>query len=191
MLTNTPHQVPLDTLVDSRFIEGTYPLFDRSSPDNAEGDDDGSEDGNSSVKPPEQQDLRQRGQHIRKRKTSSCFGGLFDPSLELGVHLYRMGPLNNYSRAGESREDMAELARVAALHLRVPKDGTEVRSSGGGQGPGSPPPIVLWKPPSLVEKGKVGRDGCGSDAVSLFARPQMEPGRIGDTTRRGDDGVGG
>lgn len=176
--------MPLENLIDNRFVEGTYPLFDTSSsPEKYEegerGDNERSVD--DSLEPPERWNLEKIGQpRIRRSKTSSCFGGLFDPSLELGVHLYRMGPLNNYS----SRSSV-ERARAAA------PDQNEARSSGGDRGPVPSPPAVLWKPPSLIERGKVGLDGCGcNSAVSLFARPQTEAKIIGDASSDGE-GAGG
>lgn len=194
---NTPYQVPLDSLVDSRCIEGTYPLFDSSCPENVEGESADGKDNNGSA--------RRQDQHNQRRRTSSCFGGLFDPSLELGVHLYRMGPLNNYRTADRSARNAAtseimvrssgvaaERARTAAPDRSATNDGDEARSGGGGQGSDPSPPARLWKPPSLVERGKVGLDERGSSAVSLFARPQMEARRAGDTTTSsGGEGAGG
>lgn len=198
LATTLPDQVPLENLVDSRFIEGTYPLFDSSSSEKADGGNYDNEDDDGSLEPPERRDLEQQGHHTRRRKTSSCFGGLFDPSLELGVHLYRMGPLNTYSTAGRSAGEAVasrllrssgstvERARAAAPDGSVTNDADEAKSSGGGRGPNPSPPMVLWKPPSLVERGKVGLDGHGSTAVSLYARPQMEVRRIGDTSSGGE-----
>lgn len=187
--------------MDSRFIEGTFPLFDRSSPENTEGENDDIKDSDGSLDPPKRQNLQRQGQRIR-RKTSSCFGGLFDPSLELGLHLYRMGPLNKYSTAGSAvnvdaaasrmlRSSANAGERVAALDCSQTKNGVETRSSGGRDwGLDPSPTMALWKPPSLVERGKIGLDRCGSSAVSLFARPQMAARRIGEASSGGESAGG-
>ncbi|CAN0441605.1 unnamed protein product [Ectocarpus sp. 12 AP-2014] len=121
-----------------------------------------------------------------RRRTSSCLGGLFDPSLELAVHLYRMGPLNSYksSPSGNTRSllaggNNAAEAEESATTYGVREErggggGREERGSDEGSGGGvADPPAgpILWKPPSLVERGKVGRR---SPVVTLFERPQME-----------------
>eukprot|EP00752_Nemacystus_decipiens_P003390 g3137.t1 len=137
--TSTLSPTAADAL-QSRFIEGTYPLFDSSSsPESVESDNDG-------LKSSGRRDPRQEGgQHIRTRRMSSCFGGLFDPSLELGLHLYRMGPLNNYStadggircavasRMDRPSGDAAEGASAACPDCSEQKDGNGPGSSGVGR----------------------------------------------------------
>lgn len=206
-------QVPLESLVDSRFIEGTYPLFD-STPQDGDDEDDVGPDGegcgsrSTSEQQPERRDLRQ--QQRRKRRTSSCSGGLFDPSLELGIHLYRMGPLNSYSTTtGRGSGDAGKATGSRMLRSsgntpggagagdaspagdNTPKNkGLETRGARGDKGSDPLPAARLWKPPSLVERGKVGLDGRGSESVSLFARPPVEARRAGDVAVGGEDAGG-
>jgi len=125
---------------------------------------------------------------------SSCSGGLFDPSLELGVHLYRMGPLNSYSTAFGGSGDavgsrMLRSGGATAGGAGACAGPVENRNCGGGdEHPDPMPEITLWKPPSLVERGKVGLDGRGSAPVALFARPPLEPRRAGDVGSGGHTG---
>lgn len=182
---STTCQVPLESLVDSRFIEGTYPLFDSTPPI-----EDGEEDADP-VKKPEGRDPRQQAKqgNRRMRRMSSYNGGLFDPSLELGLHLYRMGPMNSYSITNGGRRDAGN-----AVGSRVLRSGGTTAGGAGAdasrsdQGSDPLPGVALWKPPSLVERGKVGLDGRGSALVSLFARPPAEPTRSGDVGSGGDAG---
>lgn len=111
-----------------------------------------------------------------KRRTSSCLGGLFDPSLELAVHLYRMGPFNSYSSSPGNNTAVA--GESATTHGNREEGGggggrEEGRGDEGSGGGVADPPAgsILWKPPSLVERGKVGRR---SPVATLFERPQME-----------------
>lgn len=121
-----------------------------------------------------------------RRRTSSCLGGLFDPSLELAVHLYRMGPLNSYNsspgcnkRTLLAGENNAAVAGESATTCGGREEGgggggREERGSDEGSGgvvADPPAGAILWKPPSLVERGKVGRR---SPVVTLFERPRME-----------------
>lgn len=185
--------MPLESLVDSRFIEGTYPLFD-STPQVEDGEegtgpDNGCKTGSASMEQPEGRDLRQEAKQgsRRRRRMSSCNGGLFDPSLELGVHLYRMGPLNSYSATDGGIRDVGKTVSSRVLRSGgITAGGAGADSSRSGQGLDSG--VALWKPPSLVERGKVGLGGRGCAPVSLFARPSVEPRRVGDVGGGGDAG---
>lgn len=223
--------MPLKNLTDSRVIEGTYPLFNSNpfvdggsgeedifdggikSSDGDNADDGGDGYGQSRPTYSESRERRERHQHQqqeqrtgtgRNRASPSCFGGLFDPSLELGVYLYRMGPLNSYSTAssggggdGGGLCDPNSSGMLCASDRKNAGDGTvnssatsgrsgfhnKSRGAGGNSDSPDPPTAaaapVLWKPPSLVERGKVGLRGQGStSSVSLFGRTKMERGSI-------------
>ncbi|CAB1107896.1 unnamed protein product [Ectocarpus sp. CCAP 1310/34] len=180
-------EVPLETLVDSRIVEGTFPLLDRRITVPA-GDRDGknSEGGGDDVCGSREHLQRRDEKRTMRRRMSSYLGGLFDPSLELAVHLYRMGPLNSYnSSPGGNKSSLlaggnnAAVAGESTTTYGVREEGgggggREERGSDEGSGGGvADPPAgpILWKPPSLVERGKVGRR---SPVVTLYERPQME-----------------
>lgn len=140
--------MPISSLADTRYIEGTYALQTAASPKTTAGGD---------------------GTHCPPRARGD--GGAYGASLELAVHLYRTGPFS-------SRHSKAA-ARGEGGHGHNDHADQDDHDGGGGSSG-----CRRWRPPSLVQRRKVGLpdggDGVGEE-VMLFERRPVEPDNEVDT----------